>query len=114
MKITYHRKGDYLYPDLTLEEEEVGYIGKYGLMRKDYLCEHNRPLFTTMLMTGKLNRHLTETEAEAQQRVDRILEELQKTNPAPDKEADQLAWAAYMNSLTAQAEEIVIRELICC
>ena len=114
MRLTYHRKGDYLNPNLTLETEDVGYIGKYGLMRKDFLMKHKSPLFQTMLLTGTLDRHLAETEAEAQQRVDRILEQLLQTNPAPDKEKDQLLWAAHMNSLTAQAEESVIRELICC
>ena len=34
MEITYHREGDYLYPNLTLETDETLTIGKYGLMRK--------------------------------------------------------------------------------
>ena len=33
-------------------------------------------------------------------------------NPAPDKATQQLAWVAHMNSLKAQAEEIVLRELV--
>ena len=42
MEITYHRQGDYLYPNLTLEADEPLTIGKYGLMRKSYLKAHNQ------------------------------------------------------------------------
>ena len=43
MKLTYHRCGDYLLPDLGLTEEEQQPLGKYGIMRMNYLKEH-RPI----------------------------------------------------------------------
>ena len=33
-------------------------------------------------------------------------------NPAPDKATQQLEWVAHMNSLKAQAEEIILKELV--
>ena len=35
-----------------------------------------------------------------------------KQTPAPDKESQQMAWVQHMNSLKAQAEELVLTELI--
>ena len=32
--------------------------------------------------------------------------------PAPDKETRQMAWVQHMNMLKAQAEEIILAELI--
>ena len=43
-----------------------------------------------------------------------MISELLERNPAPDKATQQLAWAQHMNSLKAQAEEIVNAELIFC
>lgn len=35
MKLTHHRCGDYLLPDLTIPDKPVA-LGKYGRMRKTY------------------------------------------------------------------------------
>ena len=112
MELTYHRSGDYLFPNLILENEAEEPVGKYGLLRKQYLKEHKTNWYKSMLLTGKLDRHLAEIDRSAQERVDRIMDDLSRTNPAPDKEADQLGWVAHMNSLKAMAEEIVLEELV--
>ena len=114
MELKYYRKGDYLYPNLVLEPEVTEPIGKYGLLRKAYLKEHKPDWYQSMLMTGKLDTHLADTEEAAQSRMETIMAQLLKTNPAPSKETDQMGWVAHMNSLTAQAEEIVLSELIYC
>lgn len=112
MELTYHRNGDYLFPNLILESEMMEPVGKYGLLRKQYLKEHKTNWYKSMLLTGKLDRHLAVIDRSAQARIDKIMEELSGTNPAPDKETDPLGWAAHMNSLKAMAEEIVLKELI--
>ena len=61
-----------------------------------------------MLLSGKLDHYLAEVERTAQERIDLML----KANPVPDKETDQMAWAAHMNHLLAVAEELVLKELI--
>ena len=112
MEITYHRRGDYLYPNLVLEADEPLTIGKYGLMRKSYL-KANKPIwYQSMLMTGKLERHLAEIDRTAQERVERIVARLAVSFPALDKAVDPLGWAAHMNGLAAMAEETVLHELI--
>ncbi len=112
MEITYHRQGDYLYPNLVLEADKSLAIGKYGLMRKSYLKAHKPHWYQSMLMTGKLERHLAEIDRMAQERVVRIVDQLAKSLPLPDKAADPLGWAAHMNGLAAMAEETVLHELV--
>lgn len=113
MKLTYRRKGDYLYPNLTLETAETqAPLGKYGLMRRSFLKENRPGWYQSMLLTGQLEEHLREIDRTAQQRIERILETLIQRNPAPDKEADQMGWVCHMNRLTAMAEESVLNELV--
>ena len=51
MELTYHRKGDYLFPNLTVEEEEVT-IGKYGMLRRTYLKEYKKNLYQSLLFAA--------------------------------------------------------------
>jgi len=111
MELSYHRKGDCLFPNLTVEEEPVS-IGKYGMLRRTYLKENKRNLYQSLLLTGKLNSHLLEIEKAAQERMDVLMKGLLESYPAPDKKQDQLAWAAHMNSLQAMADESILTELV--
>lgn len=104
-------QGDYLFPNLTVEEEEVT-IGKYGMLRRRFLKEHKNSLYQSLFLTGKLNSHLAEIEKAAQERMDSQMEKLLKNHPAPDKEADPMAWTAHMNALMATAEESILTELV--
>ncbi len=113
MKLTYFRKGDYLYPNLTLSSETQQPIDKYGLLRKTFLKEHKPDLYQSMLLTGKLDGHLADIDRDSQRRLEHIVEQMLKSNPASNKE-DQLGWVAHMNGVTAAAEEIVLSELIYC
>lgn len=111
MKVEYYRNGDYLFQNLVLNEDNVT-IGKYGMLRRTFLKEHKRGWYQSMLLMGKLDRHLLEVEKQANERLDILMEGLLKKHPAPDKETDQFAWAAHMNGLQAMAEENVMQEII--
>ena len=112
MNLTYHRKGDYLYPNLVIENDVNEPIGKYGLLRRTYLKQNRTNWYKSMLLSGKLDQHLAEIERTAQERIDLMLAQLQETNSAPDKEVNQLNRVAYMNNLLLRAEEIVLNELV--
>ena len=107
MELTYYRKGDYLFPNLAVKDEPQT-IGKYGMLRRTYL----KNWYQSMLMSGKLNQHLAQIEEEAENRMETLLDSLNEKFSAPSKEKDPLAWAAHQNSLTAMAEEIVLKELV--
>ena len=111
MELTYHRNGDYLFPNLTIEDTGET-IGKYGMLRRTFLKEHRGGLYQGMLLTGELNRHLLETDKAVMERMEVLVKRLLRKYPAPDKAADQMAWVAHMNGLTAMAEESVLQELV--
>ena len=109
--VTYSTVGDYQLPNLTLNQPRKP-LGKYGRMRRTYLKEHRPVLYHTMLINGSLYPHLMEVEQAAESQKQQMMNELLKANPAPDKEQNQMAWVQHMNSLKAQAEELVLTELI--
>ena len=101
-----------LYPQLDYPEQPAGKVGKYGEMRRQYLEQHRRATYGLMQLEGTLKRHLMDVNEQAHQQIEELIDELLKTNPAPDKTKDQLGWIQHMNMLKMQAEEIVLRELI--
>ena len=111
--LTYTRNGDYLIPDLTIQEQSQS-IGKYGRMRKKYLKEHRPVLWNSLILQEKLYPHLLEIEQAAQNRLSQIMPELAKTAGATEslKASDPMKWVGLMNNLKAQAEEIILNELI--
>jgi hypothetical protein len=98
-------------PNLTLNQPRKP-LGKYGRLRRTYLKDHRPVLYNTMLLNGSLYPHLMEVEQTAENRMQQTMAQLLKQNPAPDKEQNQMAWVQHMNSLKAQAEELVQNELI--
>ena len=112
MEITYTRQGDYLIPVIQLSTIQTRPLGKYGRMRRAFLQE-NRPItYTNLSLTEQLFPHLWEVQETASRRVDQLMSELMKQNPPPDRKANQMGWVQHMNSLKAQAEELVISDLI--
>ena len=109
--LSYTQTGDYLLPNLTLHQLKTP-LGKYGRMRLSFLRQQRPVLYNTMLLNGSLYPHLMEVEQTAENRMQQTMAQLLKQNPAPDKEQNQMAWVQHMNSLRAQAEELVLNELI--
>ena len=109
--LSYTQTGDYLLPNLTLHQPKTP-LGKYGRMRLSFLRQQRPVLYNTMLLNGSLYPHLMEVEQTAESRMQQTMAQLLKQNPAPNKEQNQMAWVQHMNSLKAQAEELVLTELI--
>ena len=109
--LNYTQTGDYLLPNLTLHQPKNP-LGKYGRMRLNFLKQQHPVLYHTMLLNGSLYPHLMEVEQTAESQMQQTMEQLLKQNPAPDKEQNQMVWVQHMNSLKAQAEELVLTELI--
>ena len=114
MNLTYTQNGDYLIPDLSLTEQENRPLGKYGRMRRKYLEEHRPILWNQMILTETLFPHLREIEETANRRLEQMMPALMKAAGVTEglKARDPMAWVGLMNSCKAQAEEVILQELI--
>ena len=113
-KLRYVWCGDYLIPDLTLNVKAYPPLGKYGRMRERYLREHRHLLYSTMLLGGRLDDHLHEIDDAAQKRMDQLMRQMAETAGITEelKACDPIRWVGEMNAIKAQAEEMVLEELI--
>ena len=113
---TYTQVGDYLLPDLIIDEAEQQPVGKYGRMRKRYLKEHRPMLITDLLLSGKLDQHLTEIDRACTERMELLTRQMADREAVTEalKAADQMEWVRRMNNIQNRAEEIVLNELVYC
>ena len=113
-ELIYRRNGDYLLPEMGLTEAEQKPLGKYGMMRRQYLEQHRPGLYTRLLLSGKLMEHLLEIETTAQNRLKSLMTQLKANNNVTEelKAKDQMKWVGLMNSLKNQAEEMILTELV--
>lgn len=114
-ELTYTKNGDYRIPDLKLSEEPGSKpLGKYGMLRKTYLQEHRPILWNQMILSETLFPHLREIDETANRRLELMMPELMESAGVTEelKARDQMKWVGLMNSLKAQAEEIILSELV--
>ena len=112
--IHYTLRGDYYFPDLIPEEEAHRPIGKYGLLRLEYLQRHRPGLYTRLLLSGKLYDHLQEIDETAHNRLFQITAQMATAEGITErmKATDQMGWVARMNSIRTRAGETIFAELI--
>lgn len=111
---TYREENGHLIPNVTLPEQTDYQIGKYGLMHLDYIKNHCRGRYTTLLTEGKLNARLHDIDLEAKEMLESIIPSLAAERGIDEdlKARDMLRWIADMNNIKASAEEIVLKEVI--
>ena len=112
--IQYELRGVQYYPMLEISEQTNYEIGKYGLLHRDYIKQHKRGTYTTLLTEGRLNAHLHEIDVQANSMIEAIVANLASERGIDEelKASDPLKWVVEMNSIKASAEEIVLREVI--
>lgn len=114
MELTYRKNGDYLIPNLVMDEQPQGTLRKYGMMRKTYLKENKSRRYTALLLSNKLQAHLLEVQKAAEERVETIIAQMAEEESVNEqlKASNQMKWVQMMNNINHSAEEIVLRELI--
>ena len=112
MKITYTRVGDYYLPNLVAPESPK--VGRWGMLRFNYLRKHREALYTIMLMENTLNPHLEEIDRQAQEMEQLLISQLAQQEGVTEqlKAENQMDWVAQMNNIRNRADEIVLNDLI--
>ena len=114
MNISYTKKGDYLLPDLILENKKQYNIGKYGLLSLNYIKKEKLGLYFDLLVNDKLNEYLHNIDTIVMEMVQKLINELsEKENITEElKDSNQMLWISKMNNIRNIVEEIVLKEYI--
>ena len=114
MEITYHWEGDYLIPDLKLSDTTEYHIGKYGRMRQRFLKENHGGIYSYMILSETLWKHLADIDEDCNVMMDRLVGQMAGKEGVTErlKSDDWLDWLQKMNSIRSRAEEVVLHDLI--
>ena len=114
MNISYTEKGDYLLPDLKLEDKEIFNIGKYGLLRLEYIKKEKLGLYFDLLVNDNLNEYLHNIDTTVTEKVQKLIKELAEKENINEqlKGNNQMLWVSKMNNIKNIAEEIILKEYI--
>ena len=109
---TFHQEGDYLIPDIAAPTSP--HIGIWGKRRRQYLLKNREPIYTGLLLGGKLNARLEEIDRQAEEVFFQMVDQMARAEGVTEqlKATDQMAWVGAMNSIRERAEEVVYAELI--
>ena len=111
---TYREESGHLIPNVTLPEQTDYQIGKYGRMHLNYIKQHRRGRYTTLLTEGRLNEHLHSIDEQAHEQIDlHIAQTAERMGVTEElKASDPMRWVQMMNNIKASAEEIVLKEVV--
>ena len=113
MKISYTKVSDYLIPNLTVPDEHYS-IGKYGMLRREYLRKHHQGRYTAMLLNGTLLKHLAEIDKTCHKMLDRLIPQMAEREVVTEalKASDQMEWVRRMNLIKSRVEEILYHDYV--
>ena len=110
----YTQQGDYLLPNLQLNEEPEYNIGIWGQRYRQHLKSNHKIIYYNYLTKGTLYQHLAEVNERAESMLDQLVKSLaEKENITEQlKENDMILWVKKMNNIRNRAMEIMNSELI--
>ncbi len=115
MNIDYRKVGDYLLPNLVIENQNYGEINKYGYLRLNYIKEHKKGLYQALLMKNELTNHLLSVSKECEEKLETLMNNYIKNDEKlseKSKENSGIEWVKLMNNYKNTAEEIILKELV--
>ena len=114
MELTYTKVGVYYITNLALDDDVEYEIVVYGRMRERFLEKHHHGTYTSLLLTGKLWKHLADIDAACQNRMDFLIPAMAKQEGVTEslRASDQMEWVGRMNNIRNRVEEIILHELV--
>ena len=95
---TYRKESDYLIPRLTVSTEEEHSIGIWGQRHLDYLKQYRKVTYTNLLTSGKLYAYLADIDRQAQERFERLIEDMKQAQGITEqlKAENALEWVGMI------------------
>ena len=108
--ITYHLAEDgCYYPQLSLEQKTDYTIGKYGIMRGEYMIRYRRHEYLKMVMEGTWNQYLHDVDEECHREVELAVKRIMEKEGVTEqlKNENPLKWVQRVNGIKARVEEVM-------
>ena len=98
----------------VLDEYVKDFQKRNPTLRKQFLKEHRSARYQYLLLTGKLNEHLNQTDQEAREQVEMLMKQMAEKKGVTEelKVQDQMKWVRLMNNIKVSAEEIILKNMV--
>ena len=112
--IEYVRNGDYYIPNLTVPDDKVYNIGRYGRLHSIFIKENHRAFYSMKMLNGTWLAYLEEIDTYAKEMLDKLIKDMAVKQGITEelKAKDQMAWVGAMDNIRHLAEEFVMRDFI--
>ena len=112
--IEYVRDGDYYIPNLTVPDDKVYNIGKYGRLHSIFIKENRPTIYSMKMLNGTWLAYLEEIDTAAKEMIDKLTKDMAVKQGITEelKAKDQMAWVGAMNNIRHSAEEFVLRDFV--
>lgn len=113
--ITYHmRANGCYYPQLSLEQKTDYVIGKYGIMRGEYMMKYRRHEYLKMLMDGTWNQYLHDVDEECHREVELAVKWIMEKEGVTEqlKKENSIEWVWRVNGIKVRVEEEIVNHLL--
>ena len=98
----------------VLDEYVKDFQKRNPTLRKQFLKEHRSARYQYLLLTGKLNEQLNQTDQEAREQVEMLMKQMAEKKGVTEelKVQDQMKWVGLMNNIKVSAEEIILKNMV--
>ena len=112
--LEYVRNGDYYIPNLTVPDDKVYNIGRYGRMHSIFIKENRPCIYSMKMLDGTWLAYLEEIDTSAKEMIDKLVKDMAIKQGITEelKAKDQMAWVGAMNNICHSAEEFVLRDFV--
>ena len=112
--IEYVRNGDYYIPNLTVPDDKVYNIGRYGRLHSMFVKENRPCIYSMKMLGGTWLAYLEEIDTTAKEMVDKLIKDMTVKQGITEelKAKDQMAWVSAMKNICHSAEEFVLRDFV--
>ena len=113
--IEYRLVGDYYIPNIIMPKiRRIGNIGKYGILKLNYMKKYKIPEYTEMLLNNELKSYLLDIEDECKDKLELLIKQMVEKESITEelKANNQMEWVQKMNNIKNRAEEIILNEII--
>ena len=114
MNITYRNENGIMIPHLKVPDTPETPLGLYGRMRRDYLKQNHRSIYSAMMLKGTLLDHLAEIDKLCREEFEIRVKALAKAQGITEelKARDSLKWTGLMNNIQNIVREEIMHEIV--
>ena len=114
MNITYRNENGIMIPNVKVPDASETPLGIYGRMRRDYLKQNHRSIYSAMMLEGTLLNHLAEVDKTCHEEFEiRVKARSDAQGIAEELKAkDMLKWTGLMNNIQNSVREELMREIV--